>query len=115
MTDTVVVAEENTGHRFSWGLAIAGGVVATAITFFLLTLGSGFGLLLVHPGAVSGSSTPVFLTGGAIYFFVSQAFGFAVGGHLAGRLLGPLVETQREEDIRAGAHGFVSWAVAILV
>jgi Ca2+-binding RTX toxin-like protein len=117
MTDTVVIAEqgdENTGYRFSWGLAIAGGVAATAVTFFLLTLGAGFGLLLVNPMAHSGASTPVFLTGGAIYFFVAQAFGFAVGGHLVGRLLGPLVESHIQEEFRAAAHGFVAWAVTIL-
>ena len=117
MTDTVVIAEqgdENTGYRFSWGLAIAGGVAATAVTFFLLTLGAGFGLLLVNPVAHSGASTPVFLTGGAIYFFVAQAFGFAVGGHLVGRLLGPLVESHIQEEFRAAAHGFVAWAVTIL-
>lgn len=117
MADTLVIAEADepdTGYRFSWGIAIAGGVVATAVTFILLTLGAGFGLLLTGHAAHAGAS-PAFLAGGGIYFFVVQAFGFAVGGHLAGRLLGPLVETQREEDIRAGAHGFVSWAVAILV
>jgi hypothetical protein len=117
MTDTVVIAEqgdENTGYRFSWGLAIAGGVSATAVTFFLLTLGSGFGLLLVNPVTHSGFSAPVFLTGGAIYFFVAQAFGFAVGGHLVGRLLGPLVESRVQEEFRAAAHGFVAWAVTIL-
>src|SRR5437868_4761193 len=89
MTDALVIAEtgeENTGYRFSWGLAIAGGVAATAVTFFLLTLGSGFGLLLVHPYTQTVRALPAFLTGGAIYFFVAQAFGFAVGGHLAGRL-----------------------------
>jgi hypothetical protein len=95
-------------------LAIAGGVAATAVTFFLLTLGAGFGLLLVNPVAHSGASTPVFLTGGAIYFFVAQAFGFAVGGHLVGRLLGPLVESHVQEEFRAAAHGFVAWAVTIL-
>jgi len=117
MTDTVVIAEqsdENTGYRFSWGLAIAGGVAATAVTFFLLTLGSGFGLLLVNPAAHSGSAAPAFLTGGAIYFFVAQAFGFAVGGHLAGRLLGPLIESRVQEDFRAAAHGLIAWAVTIL-
>ena len=117
MTDTVVIAEqsdENTGYRFSWGVAIAGGVAATAVTFFLLTLGSGFGLLLVNPAAHSGSAAPAFLTGGAIYFFVAQAFGFAVGGHLAGRLLGPLIESRVQEDFRAAAHGLIAWAVTIL-
>jgi hypothetical protein len=116
MTDTVVITDDNesTGYRFSWGLAIAGGVAATAVTFFLLTLGSGFGLLLVNPVTHSGPSVPMFLTGGAIYSFAAQAFGFAVGGHLAGRLLGPLVESRLQEDMRAAVHGLVAWAVTIL-
>ena len=49
MADALVIAEADepdTGYRFSWGIAIAGGVVATAVTFILLTLGAGFGLLL---------------------------------------------------------------------
>ncbi len=117
MTDALVIAEsgeENTGYRFSWGLAIAGGVAATAVTFFLLTLGSGFGLLLVHPYTQTARDVPGFLTGGAIYFFVAQAFGFAAGGHLAGRLLGPLYESHVQEEFRAAAHGFVAWAIAVL-
>ena len=116
MADTVVIADspDNTGYRFSWGLAIAGGVAATAVTFFLLSLGSGFGLLLVNPQTHSGPSLPTFLTGGAIYFIAAQAFGFAVGGHLAGRLLGPIVESRVQEEFRAEAHGFIAWAVAVL-
>ena len=117
MAETVVFADEqpeNTGYRFSWSLAFAGGVAATAVTFFLLTLGAGFGLLLVIPVAHASPSLPTFLTGGAIYFFVAQAFGFAVGGHLAGRLLGPIVESEIQEEFRAAAHGFVAWAVSVL-
>src|SRR5437868_3739454 len=114
MTDTVVVADESTSFRFSWGLAFAGGVVAIVVTLVLLILGSGFGLLLVNPVKHTGLSAPVFLTAGAIYFLAAQAFGFAVGGHLAGRLLGPVLETRGQEELRAAAHGLVAWAVAIL-
>lgn len=114
MTDIVAVTDENTGFRFSWGLAFAGGVTAMAVTLVLLILGSGFGLLLVNPLRHTGPSLPTFLTAGAIYFFAAQAFGFAVGGYLAGRLLGAVVETRGQEELRAGAHGLVSWAVAIL-
>jgi hypothetical protein len=116
VTETVVIAEssENSGYRFSWGLAIAGGVAATAVTFLLLSLGSGFGLLLVNPQTHSGPSLPTFLTGGAIYFLAAQAFGFAIGGHLAGRLLGPITESTAQEEFRAEAHGFMVWAVAVL-
>jgi hypothetical protein len=74
-------------------------------------LGSGFGLLLVSPRL---HDVPVFLTAGAIYFFVAQAFGFAVGGHLAGRLLGPILESHAQEEFRAAAHGFAAWAVTVI-
>jgi hypothetical protein len=117
MSETIIVAEEDdpgTGRRFSWSLAIAGAVAATAVSFFLLTLGSGFGLMLVHPNAHAATALPGFLTGGAIYFFIAQAFGFAAGGHLVGRLMGPIAESHAQEEFRAAAHGFAAWAVAVL-
>ena len=118
MTDTLVVAgngEENTGYRFSWGLVIAGGVIATAVTFALLVLGAGFGLLLVNPVTHAGPTLPTFLTGGAIYFLVAQAFGLAVGGHVVGRILGRLYESKVQEEFRAEAHGFAVWAATALI
>lgn len=106
--------EEGSGYRFSWGLAFAGAAVAAAVTLLLLTLGAGVGLLLAHPMTGDNPSIPSFLTGGAIYFFAVQAFGFAAGGHVAGRLLGPLSESHFQEEVRAAIHGLVVWAVAVL-
>ncbi|HEY2034271.1 MAG TPA: hypothetical protein VGH02_11350 [Rhizomicrobium sp.] len=98
-------------HRFSWSAAFAGAFLATAVTFFLLALGSGFGLALTPARHVE---TPTFLTLGALYFLVAQAFGFAAGGHLAGRLIGPAPETAKEEEFRSAAHGLVVWALAVV-
>jgi hypothetical protein len=98
-------------HRFSWSAAFAGAVLATAVTFFLLALGSGFGLALTPAQHVA---TPTFLSLGALYFLVAQAFGFAAGGHLAGRLIGPAPETAKEEEFRSAAHGLVVWALAVV-
>ncbi|MGN6517075.1 MAG: hypothetical protein ACTHLR_14680 [Rhizomicrobium sp.] len=112
-TATIVSGDNDNGdffrHRFSWSAAFAGAFVATAVTFFLLALGSGFGLVLTQH-----ASTPTFLTLGAIYFFVAQAFGFAVGGHIAGRLIGPAPETTKEEEFRSAAHGLVVWALTVV-
>src|SRR5690242_4380449 len=77
-------------HRFSWSATFAGAVVGTAVIFFLLTLGAGVGLSLVPAKGVTSTS---FLTLGAIYFLAAQAMGFAAGGHLVGRLIGPMAET----------------------
>jgi hypothetical protein len=123
------------GHRFAWTAVFAGALVTTAVTLFLLALGSGFGLSLVSArsmtqdkavtfltlGAIyffarsmTQDKAVTFLTLGAIYFFAAQAFGFALGGHLAGRLMGPVLENRREEEFLAGAHGFVTWAIAVV-
>jgi hypothetical protein len=108
-TATIVAEEEN---PFRWGVVIAGAFAATATTFFLLTLGAAIGLALVPAAHARGAA--VFFNLGAIYFLASQAFGFAVGGYLVGRLIGPEVENTEEEEFRAGAHGFVMWAVAVV-
>ena len=50
----------------------------------------------------------------AIYFFAVQAFGLAVGGYLAGRLMGPVLETESEELFHATTHGLVVWGVAVV-
>ena len=102
------------GRHFNWGAAIAGAVAATAVTFFLLTLGSGIGLALVSPLRNSAVGATTGLTLGAVYFVAVQVFGFAVGGYLVGRLIGPEIETTEEEEFRSAAHGFVMWAVAIV-
>jgi hypothetical protein len=102
--DTVVVAP-----RFNWGAVVAGAAVTVATAFFLIVLGAGFGLTLMsHSGATT------FLTLGAIYVLAAVAFGFAAGGHVTGRLIGPAVETKKEEEFRAGSHGLVVWAITVV-
>ena len=105
---TTIVAEEPSPFR--WGVVIAGAFAATATTLFLLTLGAAIGLALV-PAAHAKTT---FFTLGAIYFLASQAFGFAVGGYLVGRLIGPEDENTEEEEFRAGAHGFVMWSLSVV-
>jgi len=109
-----IVSEADEPRRFSWSAAFAGAFVAAGVTFLLITLGSGVGLSLVSVRHATHAGTTTFLTLGAVYFLAAQAFGFAVGGHIVGRLIGPAIETRREEEFRAGAHGLVSWAIAVV-
>jgi hypothetical protein len=105
---TTIISENILQPRFSWSAVIAGAAVSAATAFFLVTLGAGFGLMLVP-----ATGAAVFWGLGAIYVLVAQAFGFAAGGHVTGRLMGPAAETTREEEIRAGAHGLVMWAISV--
>lgn len=111
--ETAAIVSDEPG-RFSWGATFAGALVAMGVTFLLLTLGSGIGLSLVTARHATAGGATTFLTMGAIYFLAAQAFGFAAGGHVVGRLIGPALETTQEKDFRAGAHGLVSWALAVV-
>jgi hypothetical protein len=106
-TSATIVSDEP--RRFRWSAVIAGSAVASATAFFLIVLGAGFGLTLMPR---NGGGT--FITLGAIYVLAAQAFGFAAGGHVAGRLMGPALETKREEEWRAGLHGLVVWAITVV-
>jgi hypothetical protein len=117
--EATIISEDDTARvgrsSFSWGAALAGAFIAAAVTFFLISLGSGVGLSLTTTPKLLHGAAPTFLTLGAVYFFVAQAFGFAAGGHIVGRLIGPAVETQKEEEFRAAAHGLGVWAIAVVV
>jgi hypothetical protein len=90
-----------------------GALAATATSFFLITLGAGVGLSFLTVPATATKATTV-LSLGAIYFLAAQAFGFAVGGYLVGRLIGPEAENRKEEEFRAAAHGFTMWALVVV-
>jgi hypothetical protein len=100
--------------EFSWAAAVAGAFVTSTVIFFLLFLGAGVGLSLFTVPEVPAGSGDTTLTLGALYFLFSLAFGGAVGGYIAGRLMGPVFESSAEEHFHSSAHGLVSWAIAVI-
>lgn len=120
MTTTTVLSDDTATivrddpSRFSWGPVIAGAVIATAVTFFLILIGSGLGLALTSARSATATGLKTFLTLGAIYFVAAQAFGFAIGGHVAGRLMPPAVTDSEEETFKADAHGLAVWGLAVV-
>lgn len=116
MTDTAIVGEnveviQTSGPRaaFTWSVVIAGALAAWAVSFILISLGSGIGLAVTSPysGPDAGTMTIV----GAVWLIFAQALAFATGGYLAARLRirdhipGP------ETRFRDAAHGFMAWVV----
>ena len=125
MTDTAIVGRNVevlqtnvVGGRaapFSWGAAVAGAVAATAVSFILISLGTGIGLLKASPYS-SGPTLTTLTAIGAIWILLSQAWGYAVGGYLAGRLRTRASGlTTDETNFRDGAHGFVAWGLGVLL
>jgi hypothetical protein len=99
---------------FSWSAAIAGMFAAIAVSFIVAALGSGIGLSVASP--YSGPSATALAAAAAVWLVMSETFGFAVGGYLAGRLRSPAYDGIPGETVfRDAAQGFVVWALGVVI
>jgi hypothetical protein len=81
-----------------------------------MAFGAGMGFSSVSPWANSGVSMTTFSIGTGIYFIVIAMLASTVGGYLAGRLRTRWTAVHTDEVFfRDTAHGFMSWACAIVV
>jgi len=123
LADVSIVATEadmlepaDARSAISWGAVIAGGFANAALTLLLMAFGAGMGFSSVSPWANSGVSMTTFSIGTGIYFIVIAMLASTVGGYLAGRLRARWIAVHTDEVFfRDTAHGFMSWACAIVV
>jgi hypothetical protein len=100
----------------SWGAVIGGGFVTAALSVTLLALGAGLGLSSVSPWANAGVSAPVLGAAAIVWMIVLQIIASAMGGYLAGRLRTKWSTVHTHEVyFRDTAHGFLVWAVALVI
>ena len=100
----------------SWPAIVGGAFVAAAMGLILLSLGSGLGLSAISPWSNSGISSKTLGIAGAIWLLAMQAIAGALGGYVAGRLRTKWVAVHTEEVyFRDTAHGFLAWAVAVVI
>jgi len=100
----------------SWAPVIAGAFVTAALSLTMLALGAGFGLLSTSPwsrGAISRSPVGA---AAIIWMIVIQIVASGIGGYLAGRLRTKWTAIHTDEVyFRDTAHGFLVWAVAVVI
>lgn len=109
-------AVESAFSAVSWAAIVAGAIGAAAMAMILITLGAGFGLLAVSPWDNEGASATTLGIGVIVWSIVVHAISFGLGGYLAGRLRTKWANIQGDEVyFRDTAHGFVTWALGILV
>lgn len=97
-----------------WGAIFAGAVLASAISFVLLTFGSAIGLSLTSPYEGESVSLRWLAVGAGIWLLWVQVSSFMAGGYLAGRMRRRAHDaTPHEVDIRDGSHGLLVWAVGV--
>ena len=99
----------------SWAAVIAGAFVTAALSLTLLALGAGFGLLAVSPWSHAAAASAVG-TAAIIWLIVIQIAASGLGGYIAGRLRTKWVAIHSHEVyFRDTAHGFLVWAVAVVI
>jgi hypothetical protein len=100
----------------SWAAVFAGAFVAAALSLILLALGTGIGLSAVSPWASAGASGSEIGKGAIGWFILIQLIASSMGGYLAGRLRTKWVNVHTDEVyFRDTAHGFLVWAVSLVM
>jgi hypothetical protein len=114
--DNSPVSAEASASGVSWPAVIAGAFVTAALSLILLALGAGAGLSSLSPWASAGAPASAVKFGALIWIAVTEILSAAVGGYLAGRLRTKWTGVHTDEVyFRDTAHGFLVWAVALVV
>lgn len=106
------------GHSagISWPAVIGGAFVTSALSLTLLALGAGLGLSAISPWTNLGASASSIGAAAIIWLIATQIISSSMGGYLAGRLREKWLTIHAHEVyFRDTAHGFLVWAVAIVV
>ena len=100
----------------SWAAVIAGAFVAAALSLILLALGTGIGLSSVSPWSNVGASASTISNAAILWLIIIQIIASAMGGYLAGRLRTKWATIHTDEVyFRDTAHGFLVWAVGLVI
>lgn len=100
----------------SWSAVIAGAFVAAALSLILLALGTGLGLSSVSPWSNVGASASTIGKTAIGWLIIMQIIASAMGGYLAGRLRTKWATIHTDEVyFRDTAHGFLVWAVGLVI
>jgi hypothetical protein len=100
----------------SWAAVLAGAFVAVALSLALLAIGTGIGLSSVSPWANTGTSARAIGRTAILWMVLMQVIASSIGGYLAGRLRTKWVNVHTHEVyFRDTAHGFLVWAVGLVI
>jgi hypothetical protein len=110
------VNNEANSSGVSWAAVIGGGFVTAALSLILLALGTGLGLSSVSPWSNVGVSASTIGTAAILWLIFMQIVSSSMGGYLAGRLRTKWANVHTDEVyFRDTAHGFLAWAVALVI
>ena len=108
--------EESVASGVSWSAVAGGAFVSASLALILLALGTGLGFSSVSPWSNLGASASTIGKGAVAWLIVTQILASAMGGYLAGRLRTKWANVHTDEVyFRDTAHGFLVWAVGMVI
>jgi hypothetical protein len=100
----------------SWAAVFAGAFVAAALSLALLALGTGIGLSAISPWEGANATASAVGRGAIVWLILTELIASLLGGYLAGRLRTKWVNIHTDEVyFRDTAHGFLVWAVSLVL
>lgn len=116
ITQTGNLINDDADSAVSWKAILAGSTANIAITLVMIAFGIGVGFSVVSPWAGQGISATTFTIAAGIYLIAIAMIASTIGGYLAGRLRTQWSSVhEHERYFRDSAHGFLTWAFAMVV
>jgi hypothetical protein len=112
----VPARDEQYSHGVSWAAVIGGAFVSASLAMILISLGTGLGFSSISPWWNVGASASAVSKAAIAWLIITQIVASALGGYLAGRLRTKWVRVHTDEVyFRDTAHGFLVWAVGLVI
>jgi hypothetical protein len=107
---------EASSSGVSWAAVIGGAFVSASLALILLALGTGLGFSSISPWSNVGASASTVGKAAIVWLILTQIMASAMGGYLAGRLRTKWTDVHTDEVyFRDTAHGFLVWAVGLVI
>jgi hypothetical protein len=107
---------ESFSSGVSWAAVIGGSFVSASLALILISLGTGLGFSSVSPWSNFVASASTVGKAAVAWLIFTQIIASAMGGYLAGRLRTKWTNVHTDEVyFRDTAHGFLVWAVGLVI
>ena len=112
----IEAVEIDRGSYIDWPGVFVGVIVASALSWLLLTFGSAIGFASISPYTATAETATALTLAAAAWFALTQIYAIGMGAYIAARLRPrhSLVETD-EVAFRDGTTGLTVWGLAIVI
>src|SRR5690242_17256325 len=99
-----------------WSPIFAGAIIAAAVSFVLISFGSGLGLAVASPSSSWRDTSSMLALLAGLWLLLTSLASFGLGGYLAGHLREAWSAAPPDAvELRDGIHGLLVWGLAIVI